>query len=78
MNFSPRARLTREPGERRQRAEARGGTREKWQTAREKLREREEELNRLTREVAEQPRQLPWVKVEKDYEFEHENGGGRA
>jgi predicted dithiol-disulfide oxidoreductase (DUF899 family) len=43
------------------------GTREEWQAARTALLEREKELTRLSDELARQRRELPWVKVDKEY-----------
>ena len=50
------------------------GTREEWQAAREELAKLEAEQAELTRKVTEQRRRLPWVRVEKDYEFDTEDG----
>jgi predicted dithiol-disulfide oxidoreductase (DUF899 family) len=50
------------------------GTREEWQTAREKLLEREKELTRRSDELARERRELPWVPIEKDYSFDTEDG----
>jgi predicted dithiol-disulfide oxidoreductase (DUF899 family) len=50
------------------------GTRAEWQTARERLAEREAAHARLTQEVLEERRRLPWVPVEKDYEFDTDSG----
>ena len=50
------------------------GTREEWLTAREALLEREKEHTRLGDELARQRRELPWVRVEKDYRFAAEDG----
>jgi predicted dithiol-disulfide oxidoreductase (DUF899 family) len=46
------------------------GTREEWLSAREKLLAREKEHTRLGDELARQRRELPWVRVEKDYRFD--------
>jgi predicted dithiol-disulfide oxidoreductase (DUF899 family) len=54
--------------------EHRIGTQEEWQAERDELLAREKEVTRLNDELAEQRRQLPWVKVEKDYRFETEDG----
>jgi predicted dithiol-disulfide oxidoreductase (DUF899 family) len=54
--------------------ERRFGTREQWQAARAELAELEAEHAELTRRVTEQRRALPWVRVEKDYEFDTEDG----
>jgi predicted dithiol-disulfide oxidoreductase (DUF899 family) len=43
------------------------GTSEEWLAAREKLVEREKEYTRLGDELARQRRELPWVRVEKEY-----------
>jgi len=50
------------------------GTREEWLAARVDLLKAEKELTRRSDELAEQRRALPWVRVEKDYEFETEAG----
>jgi predicted dithiol-disulfide oxidoreductase (DUF899 family) len=50
------------------------GTREDWQAARDELAKLEAEHAKLGRRVTEQRRQLPWVPVEKEYEFDTEEG----
>jgi predicted dithiol-disulfide oxidoreductase (DUF899 family) len=50
------------------------GTREEWVAARGDLLEREKELTRRSDELARQRRELPWVAVEEDYEFEGPDG----
>lgn len=50
------------------------GTREEWQAAREDLAKLEGEYAELGRKVTERRRQLPWVPVEKEYEFDTEDG----
>ena len=50
------------------------GTREQWQAAREDLLAREKELTRLSDELARARRELPWVRVEKEYVFQGEDG----
>ena len=50
------------------------GTQEAWRAARLELLEAEKDLTRRSDDVAEQRRQLPWVRVEKDYRFETERG----
>jgi predicted dithiol-disulfide oxidoreductase (DUF899 family) len=50
------------------------GTREEWLAARLKLLEAEKELTHRADELARQRQALPWVRVEKDYRFETENG----
>jgi predicted dithiol-disulfide oxidoreductase (DUF899 family) len=50
------------------------GTREEWQQARDELAKLEAEHGELGRKVAERRRRLPWVPVEKSYEFDTEDG----
>jgi predicted dithiol-disulfide oxidoreductase (DUF899 family) len=50
------------------------GTREEWQAARAELAKLEAEYAELDRKVTEQRRRLPWVRVEKEYEFDTEDG----
>src|SRR5688500_6822227 len=50
------------------------GTRQEWQAARDELAKLEAERAELDMKVTEQRRQLPWVRVEKDYEFDTEDG----
>jgi predicted dithiol-disulfide oxidoreductase (DUF899 family) len=50
------------------------GTREEWDTAREKLLVREKEHTRLGDELAQARRDLPWVPVDKEYRFDTEDG----
>src|ERR1700736_6438105 len=50
------------------------GTREEWQGARDELAKLEAELATLGQKVVEQRRQLPWVPVEKEYQFDTEDG----
>ena len=50
------------------------GTREEWVVARAELLTREKELTRMGDEVARQRRELPWVRVDKAYEFQTEDG----
>src|ERR687892_22768 len=50
------------------------GSREEWQAARDELARLEAEHAELDRKVTEQRRQLPWVAVEKEYEFHTEDG----
>src|SRR5579862_7844497 len=54
--------------------EHRVGTREEWQAARAELAQLEAEHAELDRKVTEQRRKLPWVRVEKEYEFDTEDG----
>jgi predicted dithiol-disulfide oxidoreductase (DUF899 family) len=50
------------------------GTREEWLAAREELLRREKEHTRLGDELAQQRQELPWVRVEKEYRFDTEDG----
>ncbi len=50
------------------------GTREEWQAARDELAKLESQHAELGQKVTEQRRQLPWVPVEKEYEFDTEDG----
>src|SRR5438046_9874049 len=50
------------------------GTREEWQAAREELLRREKEHSRLGDELARQRRELPWVRVDKEYRFDTDDG----
>jgi predicted dithiol-disulfide oxidoreductase (DUF899 family) len=50
------------------------GTRDEWLAARERLLVLEKEHTRLGDELAEQRRELPWVRVEKEYRFDTDDG----
>src|SRR6059058_5885161 len=50
------------------------GTREEWQAARDELAKLEAEHAEFTRKVTEKRRELPWVPVEKEYEFDTQDG----
>src|SRR5215216_4959038 len=50
------------------------GTREEWLAARLELLDAEKELTRRSDELARQRQQLPWVRIEKDYRFETDEG----
>jgi predicted dithiol-disulfide oxidoreductase (DUF899 family) len=50
------------------------GTRQEWLAARKKLLEREKELTRFSDELASERRQLPWVRVDKEYSFGTDQG----
>src|SRR3954454_25212467 len=54
--------------------EHRTGTRDEWRAARAELAKLEAEHAELGRKAAEQRRELPWVPVEKEYEFDTEDG----
>ncbi|HUK94440.1 MAG TPA: DUF899 domain-containing protein [Gaiellaceae bacterium] len=49
-------------------------TREEWAAARDELLAREKEHTRLGDELARQRRELPWVRIEKAYEFDTVDG----
>ena len=49
-------------------------TREEWLSQRLDLLKAEKELTRQSDEVARRRQELPWVRVEKDYEFETDDG----
>jgi predicted dithiol-disulfide oxidoreductase (DUF899 family) len=51
------------------------GTREQWLTARLDLLEAEKELTRRSDEVARRRQELPWVRINKEYRFETDEGG---
>jgi predicted dithiol-disulfide oxidoreductase (DUF899 family) len=50
------------------------GTREDWLTARIKLLEDEKELTKRSDELAQKRQELPWVRIDKEYRFETEEG----
>src|SRR5881227_2778021 len=50
------------------------GTREEWMAARKKLLKAEKELTRRSDELARRRQELPWVRIEKDYRFETDDG----
>jgi predicted dithiol-disulfide oxidoreductase (DUF899 family) len=50
------------------------GTREEWLAAREEPLAREKEHARLGDELARRRRELPWVRVEKVYRFDTDQG----
>jgi predicted dithiol-disulfide oxidoreductase (DUF899 family) len=50
------------------------GTREEWLAARKELLAEEKELTRRSDELARNRRELPWVRVEKEYEFDTDGG----
>src|ERR671921_957850 len=50
------------------------GTRDEWQAARDELAKLEAEHAELGRKATEKRRELPWVPVEKEYEFDTEDG----
>jgi predicted dithiol-disulfide oxidoreductase (DUF899 family) len=54
--------------------EPRAGTREEWDAARAELLEREKELTRMSDELARKRRELPWLRIEKEYTFQTADG----
>src|SRR5204863_5791590 len=55
-------------------AEQKIGTREEWQAARNDLAKLEGEHAQRNEEIRQTRRELPWVPVEKEYEFDTEDG----
>src|SRR2546426_10358729 len=49
-------------------------SREEWFTARKQLLEAEKELTRRSDEVARRRQELPWVRIDKEYRFETDEG----
>jgi predicted dithiol-disulfide oxidoreductase (DUF899 family) len=52
----------------------RTGTREEWLAARLELLEAEKELTRRSDVLAQQRQALPWVRIEKEYVFDTDQG----
>jgi predicted dithiol-disulfide oxidoreductase (DUF899 family) len=52
------------------------GTREEWLAARLELLDAEKELTRRSDELARRRQELPWVRVDKEYRFETDQGTG--
>src|SRR5215831_12694726 len=50
------------------------GTRKEWLDARLELLEAEKELTRRSDQLAERRQQLPWVKIDKEYRFDTDEG----
>ena len=50
------------------------GTREEWLAARLELLQAEKELTRRSDELARRRQELPWVRIDKDYRFEADEG----
>ena len=50
------------------------GTREEWKVAREELAKLEKEHAERNQEIKKKRRELPWVPVEKEYEFDTQDG----
>src|SRR5262245_11792406 len=51
------------------------GTRDEWLRARLALLEAEKELTRRSDELARRRQELPWVRIDKEYRFETDDGG---
>jgi len=51
------------------------GTRKEWLTARIELLEAEKDLTRRSDELARRRQELPWVRIDKEYRFETDEGG---
>src|SRR5246500_1845870 len=51
------------------------GTREEWLAARPELLEAEKELTRRSDELGRRRQELPWVRADKEYRFETDEGG---
>ena len=51
------------------------GTREEWLAVRLELLEAEKDLTRRSDELARRRQELPWVRIEKEYRFETDEGG---
>jgi predicted dithiol-disulfide oxidoreductase (DUF899 family) len=50
------------------------GTREEWLVARKKLLAAEKELTHRSDQIAQQRQELPWVRIDKQYRFETDDG----
>src|SRR5262245_8226694 len=50
------------------------GTREQWLTARLELLKAEKELTRRSDELVHRRQELPWVRIDKEYRFDTEEG----
>src|SRR5207342_2718933 len=51
------------------------GTRKQWLAARLKLLEAEKKLTRRSDDLARRRQELPWVRIDKEYRFETDDGG---
>ncbi|QUH04803.1 DUF899 domain-containing protein [Saccharopolyspora erythraea] len=50
------------------------GTRDEWLAARRQLLDAEKELTRRSDELAQRRRELPWIRIEKEYRFDTDEG----
>src|ERR1700686_5367838 len=55
-------------------ADHKTGTREEWLAARIELLKAEKELTRRSDELARRRQELPWVRIDKEYRFETDEG----
>ena len=62
------------PGPRRRRRKHKVASREEWIAARKKLLEAEKKLTRSSDKVARRRQKLPWVRIDKEYRFETDEG----
>src|SRR6516162_6054841 len=53
------------------------GTRKEWLAARQKLLLKEKELTRRSDELAQQRQELPWVRIDKEYRFDTDEGSAK-
>ena len=72
--FEGKARDARTRKERRAMTKHRTGTRKEWLAARLELLEAEKELTRRSDELARRRQELPWVRIDKEYRFETDEG----
>ena len=56
------------------RALLRDGSREEWREARIELLQAEKELTRRSDELARRRQELPWVRIDKEYRFDTDQG----
>ena len=66
----------RKPKPKNQRLKHKVVSRAAWITARKKLLKSEKELTRRSDKVAQQRQDLPWVRIDKDYHFDTDEGSG--
>src|SRR5918996_1492727 len=62
------------PGPRRRRRKHKVASREEWIAARKKLLEAEKKLTRSSDKVARRRQKLPWVRIDKEYRFDTDEG----
>src|SRR5919106_1652738 len=62
------------PEPRRRRRKHKVASREEWIAARKKLLEAEKDLTRRSDEVARRRQKLPWVRIDKEYRFDTDEG----